>query len=300
MKSLRSLLERRPVASSVAYTVVGVLPLYLTAAQAPRLQTELGFGKATFGLVIAAFYLVSSIASRRVGPRLDRLGPSSGLRSSAALTIASAGLIALFARDWRSMAVFLGIAGLGNAFGQVASNLVIASRVGSGRQGVAFAAKQAAVPAGAMLAGLAIPWVGTSVSWRPVYAIAAGLALILLLVAPSFPPTTVTGTKVPRRLTPELGAFMFAAAIGSGVGNSLASFVSDASVTQGFAEGTAALMLTVGSLAAIAARMGAGVTADRRQKTGVLELLVLLSVAVVGLGVLAAAGSSSVVFVLGV
>ena len=300
MSPLRSFLGRSPVVSAVAYTVVGVLPLYLTAAQAPRVQAELGFGKTTFGVVIAAFYLSSSIASRRVGPRLDRLGPSPGLRASATLTVVSAGLIAVFARDWVTMACFLAVSGLANAFGQVASNLVIASGVGPARQGVAFAAKQAAVPAGAMLAGLAIPWVGGGVSWRLVYVIAAVAALVMFLGVPRYRPVATEGVTHSHRLTPELMAFMFAAAIGGGVGNSMASFISDASVTQGFDDRTAALMLTLGSMVAIVARIGAGLTADRRRKTGVQELIVLLAVAVVGLAVLASAGRSSAVYVVGV
>src|SRR3970282_2159617 len=99
MSPLRSFLGRSPVVSAVAYTVVGVLPLYLTAAQDPRGQAELGFSKTTFGVVIAAFYLASSIASRRVGPRLDRLRPSPGLRGAATLPVGSAGLIRVVSPD---------------------------------------------------------------------------------------------------------------------------------------------------------------------------------------------------------
>lgn len=64
MSRIRQVLEQRPIAGAVAYTVVGVLPLYLTSAQGPRLQSELGFGKAELGYVVAAFFLVASVASR--------------------------------------------------------------------------------------------------------------------------------------------------------------------------------------------------------------------------------------------
>ena len=55
---MRAYLESRPTVTAVTFTVVGVLPLYLTSAQSVRLQQELHFGKAESGLMVACFYLV--------------------------------------------------------------------------------------------------------------------------------------------------------------------------------------------------------------------------------------------------
>ncbi len=300
MNRAATALGSRPISTAIAYTVAGVLPLYLTAAQSVRLQEELDFGRTRFGLVIGSFYLVSAIASKMIGPVLDRRGPDFGLRYSGVVTLAAAGLAAV-ATGWVTLAIAMAIAGLANALGQIASNLIVATRVSFDRTGRAFAAKQAAVPVGAMLAGLAVPWVGLSTSWRVPYAIAAAAGLIMMVIAPRF--DTGDRSTVDRenlKITPALLAFMVMAAIGGGIGNSLASFVTDASVTVGFSQGAGARILTIGSIVAVAARLAVGQIADRRQQTGVSELVSLLGVAVVGLGLLGLAGDSSTLFVIGV
>lgn len=49
-------IARRPIATAVVYTVAGVLPLYLTSAQAVRLQDDLAFGKTELGLTVSSFW----------------------------------------------------------------------------------------------------------------------------------------------------------------------------------------------------------------------------------------------------
>lgn len=299
-RSPRVFLGSRPITTAIVYTVVGVFPLYLTAAQSVRLQEELGFDRTRLGLVIGAFYLVSAIASKMVGPILDRRGPDLGLRYAGVVTLVAAGLAAA-AGGWVSLGVAMAVGGLSNALGQIASNLVVATEVAFDRTGRAFAAKQAAVPVGAMLAGLAVPWVGLTTSWRVPFVIAAGAGLVMTIVAPSF--DTGDRPAVDRRslkVTPALAAFMVMAAIGGGIGNSLASFVTDASVTIGFSQTAGARILTTGSIVAIGARLAIGQVADRRQQTGVEELMGLLGIAVVGFGLLGMAGESTTVFVVGV
>lgn len=300
MKTLRRFLEQRPIAGAVTYTVVGVLPLYLTSAQTTRLQAELGFGKTEFGIMVAAFYLASSIGSRRIGPVLDRGGPSRGFRGSALLTVASASLIAVAGRGWVTLALFLAIAGLANSFGQIASNLAIAEVVRRGKQGFAFSAKQAAVPTGAMLAGLVVPWMGVDLSWRVIYGIAALIAAGLVLIVPRYDLVPRLDATEKTRLTAPLVYLMVAAALAGGIGNSVASFVADAAVTTGFSSGTAARLLTLGSVVAILTRITAGMAADRRAKTGVAEMTALMILAVLGLLVLSVATEFPSIFIAGV
>lgn len=300
MNRTASVLGSRPITTAIAYTVVGVLPLYLTAAQSVRLQAELDFSRTRFGLVIGSFYLVSAIASKMIGPVLDRRGPDFGLRYAGAVTLVSGGLAAA-AGGWVSLAVAMAIGGLANALGQIASNLVVATNVAFDRTGRAFAAKQAAVPVGAMLAGLAVPWVGLSTSWRVPFVVAASAGLVMMAIAPEFDrPTRANVDSRSLKMTPALAAFMVMGAIGGGIGNSLASFVTDASVTNGFSQSAGARILTIGSIVAIGSRLAVGQIADRRSETGVAELVTLLAVAVVGLGLLGAGGESKAMFLTGV
>ena len=301
MKRLKEFLEASPIITAITYTVLGVLPLYLTAAQSVRLQEELGFGRTQFGLVIGAFYVTAAIGSKRVGPALDRRGPDFGFRYGGYVAVVAALTAAAAQPGWIMMAIALALTGAANSYGQIAANLVVATEVPSDRTGRAFAAKQAAVPVGAMLAGLAVPWVGLNTTWRVTYLVAAAVSLVLALSAPSFArPDRPQAPRVKATMTPALAAFMVMAAIGGGIGNSLASFVTDASVTNGFSQNGGARLLTVGSIVAISSRLGIGFVADRRNKTGVLELSTLLGVAVVGLVLLSQSAGSSAVFITGV
>ncbi len=296
---MRSFLESRPIPTAVTFTVVGVLPLYLTSAQAVRLQNDLDFGRTQFGLMISCFYLVSSVASLWLGPRIDRRGPTGAFRAAGLLSICSAVLIAGAAADWRSFAVFLGVAGMANAFGQLGSNLAVADAVRGARQGIAFAAKQAAVPTGAMLAGLAVPWVG-DISWRWIYVGAAVVALAITVVAPHYDHRAGDERpRAPATMTAPLLSLMVAAGLAGGAGNAVASFVVDAAVAAGFAENTGARLLTVASLAAIASRLGWGAVIDRRRSTGVVEGTAVLVLATAGLALLVVAGQTRAWFVAG-
>jgi predicted MFS family arabinose efflux permease len=297
---VRTFLESRPIPTAVIFTVVGVLPLYLTSAQAVRLQQELGFGKTKFGIMVACFYLVSSVASLALGPRIDRKGPTGAFRLAALLSLTSAALIAVAATRWEAFALFLGIAGLANAYGQLASNLAVTGAVRGGRQGVAFGAKQAAVPTGAMLAGLAVPWVSGTLSWRWVYVGAAAVALIITMISPHYDHTPPPQTPRTRAaLTPPLVALMIGAALAGGTGNAFASFIVDAAVTAGLAETAAARLLTVASMVAIVSRLTCGAIIDRRRSSGILEATCLLTLAMAGLLTLATSGTSVTLFLLG-
>jgi MFS family permease len=298
---VRSFLESRPIPTAVLFTVVGVLPLYLTSAQAVRLQHDLDFGRTQFGLMVSCFYLVSSIASLWLGPRIDRSGPTGAFRTAALLSLASAALIAGAAHRWEVFALFLGVAGMANAFGQLGSNLAVADAVRGARQGIAFAAKQAAVPAGAMLAGLAVPWAGGALSWRWVYVGAAVVALLITVVVPHYHHEPGGGgRREPATMTAPLLWLMIAAGLAGGAGNAVASFIVDAAVTTtGYAESSAAHLLTVASLIAIISRLSWGAIIDRRHSSGTLEATAVLSLATVGLVVLVVAGDARVPFLIG-
>lgn len=300
---VRGVLQDHPIAGAVTYTVVGALPLYLMSAQAPRLQAQLGFGKTELGYIVASFFLVSSIASRASGRSVDRMGAGKAMRRAAMLSLASLLFIVFLAFHWVLLAVFLGVSGLANAYGQLGSNLAVADQVRKNRQGVGFGLKQAAVPIAALLSGLIVPF-AIDLSWRLPFALGCLGVLVALLIVPNYPitdlnPDTV-GNPSPVSMTAPLLLLAFAAAVSAGLGNSLATFVVDASVTQGFADSTAARLLTVGSAIAIMTRIASGWVIDRRRSGGTAELLTLLAVGALGFLILGGSESLPFLFVLGV
>ena len=298
---MRLILERHPLAAAVGYTVVGVIPMYLTSAQTVFLQRDLGFGPAEFGIIVSSFFLVSSIASRLVGPWLDRHGAARGLRISMALSAISCTLIATMAGRWEMIAVFLALAGFANACGQIGSNLIVAHLVRARRQGVAFSAKQSAIPLSAMLSGFVIPIIGGEGTWRWSYFGVAAIALLLLVSCPPFEAAVAapreTGER--QRLPLALVMVMLAGVFAGGSGNAFANFATDAAVANGYAPAIAALLLTAGSLTAIVVRISAGLSADRRQRSGFAETAGLIAVGVAGFLLLASAGGSPAVFLIG-
>jgi MFS family permease len=290
---------RRSAAVAVGFTVLCSLPLFLTSAFAVELQRDLGFGRAQLGWCVSAYFLASSAASAVVGRYLERRGPAGGMRASAATTAAVMLAIATVAGSWVHLALLLALAGVANAVAQVGSNLLLAEGVPPGRRGLAFGLKQAAVPLGSLLAGLALPAVALTVGWRVGF---AGIAVIAAAVALR-PVRAPAGSARRRDGRGPRGAVLLllavAGAFGGGMGNSLVNFTVDAAVASGMAQAAAGLLLSLGAGTAIAVRVGVGHLADRRDAPGFRELASLMLAGAAGLAVLALAGGSTPLIVTG-
>lgn len=259
--------ERRVQVAAVATTLVGTLPVFLTGALAVQIGRDLPFGPTRIGVASGVFFGAAAIGSAAMGRVAERIGPGRAMRSAAtgsSLLMASLAL----APDYGSMLALLTVAGFGNALAQVGSNLLVARAVAPERQGWALALKQAGVPAGTMLGGLAVPLLGVTVGWRwafaagSVGALAAAIAVPVSVVAPG-------GRRTERGRTGDvpLGPLVLlavAVAFAAGANGTLSSFVVSAGVDAGMGEAAAGLVLTFGSLAGISMRLLMGRRADRR------------------------------------
>ena len=83
----------RAVAGAVAITTVAVLPVFLTGGLAVQISAELGFDPAGLGLVVAAYFGVSALASLPCGWLVERFG--AGRTSRLAVLGAGAAMAAL-------------------------------------------------------------------------------------------------------------------------------------------------------------------------------------------------------------
>src|SRR5215211_9170273 len=197
----RDALNRRPILLAIAVATASVLPAFLTGGLAVQVREELDFGSAALGVAVATFFLTSSLASAVMGRLVERIGAYRGMRLAAAASAVSLLGVAILATSWAWLVGCLVLGGLANAVSHPATNLSLAREVSSGRQGLSFGVKQAAIPAATLLAGLAVPSVAVTFGWR--WAFAGGAALALAVAA--FVPAGTPGGVV-RRLKVEKDA----------------------------------------------------------------------------------------------
>ena len=165
-----SVTERRIQTSAVTTTLVGTLPVFLTGALAVQIGRDIPFEPTRIGIASGVFFGAAATGSALMGRLAERVGPGRAMRTAAGGSAVLMGAMAI-APSYGVLLCILLLAGYGNALAQVGSNLLVARAVAPARQGWALALKQAGVPAGTLLGGLAVPRsgspsVGVGPMWR--------------------------------------------------------------------------------------------------------------------------------------
>ena len=257
---------RRALAVGVLNVVGGVMPAFLVASLAPRIDADFAFGESQLGLAVAVVYGVCAVASTPAGNLVERLGAVHALRAGALATAACCLGVALAAGSAVALVALLVVGGLGNALAVPAAGALLNRHVRGGRHGFAFGAMQAGAPLGALAAGLALPAIALPFGWRWAFAAVAALALAVAAAAPATPHDRGTpaarGGGRPRGLT-AVHALALSAVLAGATGTGLVSFVVLYAVESGFSERDAGLLLGGLSLAAAASRIGLGLATDR-------------------------------------
>lgn len=293
-------MSRMPIVGAVSTTVACVVPVFLVGGLAVQIGQDLGMSPAGLGLAVAVYFGVSALTSMPAGAAVERVGAPAAARAGIIISSLSLLAIAVAAHSYPVLVVLLGIAALANSLGQLAANAALA-RVRPGRQGVSFGLKQAAIPAATLLAGASVPAVALTIGWRWAFVAAAvAAAAALLLVAAPAPGERPAGTRSPggagRTATGALTVIGAAVALAAAAAGALGIFLVDSAAARGIAPGLAGLMLTIGSVACIAGRIGAGWLADRRGTHGdVMAVVTLLVIGAAGLALLAAPGNLAMV-----
>jgi MFS family permease len=260
----------RVVASTAAVSTASVLPAFLLGAMGVQIGRDLGFGSAELGLAFATFFVAAALVSAPGGRLADARHPVVVTRVAATSSGVVSLLVAGVAQSLPVLLVCLAIAGAANAVCQTGANLVIVRALPVQRQGFALAVKQSAIPAAAMLAGLAVPGLALTFGWRWAYVMAAALAFITTSWIPRVTAEPLreekavgsrSRTDVPTRVMVLLAV---AVALAGTAASSLGSFLVSAAVASDVSEGAAGLLLTASSIAGIATRLTAGALADRR------------------------------------
>ncbi|WP_229398736.1 MFS transporter [Micromonospora okii] len=288
--------ERRPLragAGAVATTVACVLPVFLVGGLAVQMGEDLGFSPAGLGLAVSVYFGVSALASVPSGALVERLDPATVARAGILLSAGSMLAVATLARSYPVLVGLLALGAAANALGQLASNATLVRHVPPRRQGLSFGVKQAAVPLSTLLAGLAVPTVAVTAGWR--WAFVAG-AVAGLAALPAVPgredgPARPAGARRAGGATWALVVVGVAATLAAAAANALGTFLVDSAAGRGLSPSLAGLTLTLGSVVCVAARVGFGWLADRRDGGHVALVAGMLAVGAVGVVLLALGGT---------
>jgi predicted MFS family arabinose efflux permease len=263
-----------PVAVGI---VAAILPVFLLGSLSFQIRSDLGYGEATAGVVLAGFFAASAVVSSRLGRWVDSVGSRRALGTALAGTTLVQLAIAGLARGPLVLGVLVAAAGVFNATAQLGANVFIARGLAPRRQGIGFAVKQSAMPGASLVAGLALPAIALPFGWRWAFALASAFTLAALAVVRARVPAVVpSGPAAPagrssvaagvdRRPPAGLVPMAVAAAFATAAAITLGGFFVESAIDAGVAAGTAGVVFSVGSVVSIAVRLSVGALADRRR-----------------------------------
>lgn len=257
-----------PIVVASLVTTLGALPVFLLAAQSVLVSRDLHFDELQLGVTVACFFGSATLAALACGRVADRLGSRRGLMAAGTIA-AIGGSGAATATSWGTLTLFMSVLGVAHAACQITSNLATARRVPPPRRGLAFGAKQAAIPAAMFLAGLAVPTVTTWAGWRATF---VGTALAGLVTVLAGAPRRRDPDEAPRSGSeldrPPLGGVVlaaFAVGVASAAANAMGAFVASWAFQIGLSPAVTGSLISVGSALNVAARLLGGHLADRRR-----------------------------------
>jgi predicted MFS family arabinose efflux permease len=293
-----------PAALATGVTVAGALPAFLTGGLAVQIRQDLDFSAALLGVAIATYFGVSALGSAYMGRSAVRIGLDRSV-ALAAGGCAGAMLVAASAPSYAVLVLAMALAGVANALAQPAANGLLIRDVPESWRGLSFGIKQSAIPIATLAGGLAVPLVALTIGWRWAYVFAAVAAVTVAFFAARRgrrAPGTPLGSG-PASSLPTLDYFPLlvlggSAALAAAAASNLGSFVTASAVDLGTSEGTAGLLLAIGSVAGITMRLLSGVYSDRSQRDPLVVVLILLAGGTAGFGLMA--GGSVPLFVPGV
>jgi MFS family permease len=281
----------RAATGALTTTIACSVPVFLVGGLAVQISQELEFSPAGLGLAVSAYFGASALASVPAGALVERYGSTAIARAGISLAALSLLTIAVAARSLWSLIAILALGAGANAMGQLASNTSLSRHVPVRRQGLSFGVKQAAIPMGALLAGVAVPVVALTLGWRWAFVFAAvGAAAALLLVPAERNEQRRKAANGGERATAALVVIGIGATLAAGSANALGTFLVDAAVARGLEPGPAGLTLTLGSAVGVVARIVGGWLADRLPDRQIGVIAGMLTVGAGGLVLLSQDG----------
>lgn len=177
--------------------------------------------------------------------------------------------IGLFARSWGSLVPFLALAGILSTIAVPASDLWIPRAVPPHRHGLAFGVMSASRSGAALLAGIAVPLVATTIGWRWAFVVAGLIASTTLLAVPRGR-SEGRGRRQATRGDDITIRPLIVLAVGFGFGAagaaSLLAFAVTTAVQAGMSEAAAGWLFGFGAVVGITCRLLFGYLSDLRSR----------------------------------
>lgn len=254
------------IATVALATISSVFPGLASGSLAVQASQDFGITEGAWGWTLSAFFLGSACSSIVLGRLAQRIGPRRQLMGTTLLSALLQLLVATTAPNFATVLVLLGAAGCVNAAAQTAVNLAL-SQANLPRLGLAIAAKQSAMPASAMLGGLAVPALALTLGWRWAYAMGAVVALIAFVgVSRVIAPGVVAATPKERSgesTSNTLIAAAFVSFLLAFTSGAINAWTVSSGVDAGLGEGVAGLALSGAAAIGICLRLLSGRWLDR-------------------------------------
>lgn len=307
MRLPQSLSGLSAILGAVGASVVSGVTVYFVAALAVEIRGEFHFGVARFGALISVYFLCAAIASIPVSTLCDTHDPRVVMEWGCLATGALLFGLAIFVHGWWGLALIMALTGASSAAIQPAANLFLSQNVSWRRQGLAYGAKQAAIPLAVVLAGVSVPSLALTLGWREAI---CGAAVIAWFAGAWLRWLTPVGasprhlSKQPSTLDRRERRHLLQLSVGFGLGISSASCLSAFAVTStvaiGYGQGMGGLLAGLGGIFALASRISVGGALDKVDISPFVLVVYMLGVGVLGFLLLAvSAFGPSLLFVPG-
>ena len=272
-------------------TIMTVIPGFLIGALAVQVRQDLDVGEAVYGWAFGSFFLAAMIGSIVLGKVAQNIGPRRQIVGALVVSSIASAIIALAASSFAVLVGALAISGLANSGNQSAVNLLL-TQAKLPRLGMAIALKQSGMPLAALLGGLSVPAIATTIGWEWGYGICALGALATAAVVWLKAPTEVSSRKRQRAEPTTPKQALLIASVGFGclaaaAGSLNAWLVSSAHEHAGIADRPAGLLLSLGAGFGVAVRLAIGTRLDAMTRSPFTFAAALSSVGAVGVLLLA-------------
>ena len=281
---------------AVASVGLGIFALvtseFLPASLLPRIAASMGVSEGTAGQAVTATAVMGALTAPTIAILVPRLDRRRLLALLTALAIVSNALVAVAPSFWVLLIARL-LIGVSIAGFWAMALAVVGQLVPAGRLGRAMTVVNLGVSLATVLAVPVGSYLGEAWGWRPVFWVAAAVALgALALQLLLLPPVPAAGAPPLRTLgqvarTPTMIAGMVAVLLVAGGHFAAFTYVRPAAErVPSITPESLALLLTIFGLAGFVGTLLGGIVADRRLRTGILVAPVVIGVATSGFALL--------------